>query len=56
MALEISNRFSPYSFYLISAKLYDAIGSVGGIQAITFLGNLIEPSFTKQMWHLGILT
>ena len=43
MGLEISKRFSSYSFHLMSAKLYEDISYHGGIQAITFLGNW--PSF-----------
>ncbi len=43
MGLEISQRYSSYSFHPISAKLYEDIGSHSGIQAVTFLGN--RPSF-----------
>ncbi len=51
--LEISKRFSSYSFHLMSAKLYEDIGYHGGIQAITFIANW--PSF-KNLWHFEILT
>ncbi len=53
MGLEISKRYSSYSFHLVSAKLYDDIGYHGGIQAITFLGN--RPSL-KASWHFETLT
>ncbi len=36
MGLEILNGYCPYSFHPISAKLYEAIGYHGGIQAVTF--------------------
>ena len=41
MGLEISKRYSSYSFHTKSAKLNEDIGYHGGIQlqAITFLGN-----------------
>ena len=45
MGLEISKRYFSYSFYSMSAKLYEDIGYHGGIQAIIFfLGN--RPGFT----------
>ncbi len=53
MGLEISKRFSSYSYHLMSAKLYEDISYHGGIQAITFHGNW--PSFKKIM-ALQILT
>ena len=39
MGLEISKRFSSYSFHLITAKLYENISYHGGMQTVTFLGN-----------------
>ena len=42
MALEISKRYSSYSFHPMSGKLYENFDYHGGIQAITFLGN--QPS------------
>ena len=39
MGLEISKRYSSYSFHSISAKPYEDIGYHSGIQAVTFLGN-----------------
>ena len=43
MRLEISKSYFSYSFYPISAKLYEDIGYHGGILTLTFLGN--RPSF-----------
>ncbi len=37
MGLEISKRFSSYSFYLMSAKLYEDISYHGGIQTVAFV-------------------
>ncbi len=39
MGLEISKRYSSYSFHSMSTKLYEHIGCHGGIQSIAFLGN-----------------
>ncbi len=49
MGLEISKCFSSYSFHLMSVKHYEDISYHGGIQAITFLGNL--PSFKNFVAH-----
>ena len=40
MGLEISKRYSYYSFHLMSAKLYEDIGCHDGTQAVTFRGTL----------------
>ncbi len=53
MVLEISKRYSSYSFHLMPAKHFEDIDYHGRIQAITFLGN--RPSF-KKMWYFDILT
>ena len=42
MWLEISKRYSSYSFHPMSAKRYEDIGYYGGIQVITFLGNRLS--------------
>ncbi len=47
--VEISKRYSSYSFHPVSAKLYEDIGYHGGIQAIAFLGNW--PSFEILTWE-----
>ncbi len=54
MALEISKRYSYYSFHPMSVNLYEDIGYHGGIQAITFLGN--RPSFKNfvVLWNLNM--
>ncbi len=49
MGLQLSKRFSSYSFHLMSAKLYEDISCHGGIRAVTFLGN--QPSFVA-LWIL----
>ena len=58
MGLEISKRFSSYSFHMMSVKLYEEITYHDGIQAITFLGN--QPSFKTwgsmgkpKMWNIS---
>ncbi len=51
LGLEISKRYSSYSFHPISAKIYEDIGYHGGIQAVTFRGN--RPSFNNHF--CGIL-
>ncbi len=38
--LRFSNRYFSHSFELISAKLYEDIDNHGGIEAVTFLGDL----------------
>ena len=54
MGLEISKRFSSYSFHLMSAKLYKDISYHGGIQTITFFGN--RPSFKNfvVLWNFNM--
>ncbi len=42
LVLEVSKRYSHYSFHLISAKLHEDIGYHRWIQAITFLGDRIN--------------
>ncbi len=51
MGLEISKRYSSYSFHPMADKLYENVGYHGGIQAITFLaiGQIL-----KILWHFVI--
>ncbi len=53
MGLEISKRYSSYSFHPMSVKRYEDIGYYGGIQAITFVGNRPIVIF-KKMWYFEI--
>ncbi len=53
MGLEISKRYSSYSFYPISSKLYEAIGYHDRIQAVTFRGD--RPSLKKwALWNFNM--
>ncbi len=52
MGLEISKRYSYYSFHPMSAKLYEDIGYYGGIQAVF----LVIGQVLKILWHFEILT
>ena len=47
MGLEISKRFSSYSFHLMSTKLYEDISYHGGTQAVIFLDN--RPSYKNAV-------
>ena len=47
MGLEISERYSSYTFHLMSVKLHEDIGYHGGMHTINFLGN--RPSFKNSV-------
>ncbi len=54
MGLEISKRYFPHSFYLMSVKLYEDIGYCGGIQAVTVLGNRTNFKNSVLLWNFNM--
>ncbi len=51
MGLEISKRYSSYSFHPMSAKPYDDIGYHGGYRLLLFLA---ISQVIKILWHFVI--
>ncbi len=55
MGLEISKRYSSYSFHLMSAKFYKDIGLPWELQAITYCQSVLSFKIFLALWNFNML-